>query len=832
MTATITKLGTSNDGGYYLYAYNRGEANDPGYWLGGLADALGVSGSVQAKDFISLLGGCDPQTGKKLVGTHKGRVPAYDMTLSTPKSLDIVRLAATSEVRAAIDRCEEKAIREVIDYIESNLPMVRRGKGGTILETGVIAAAIFRHEANRNGDPNRHYHVVIPNLSADASGKVRHANSKELYKWARVLGPMFRASLAKHLRRHVGLELEIPNTFGAKRASWFECVGVPKKLLEKWSSRKAEIDQSLTAYGLDRETSRPQFRSRINTSTRKSKERLAPLDVLAEQWRRDLRDHDFSSRDIVRSELKLTAAEKAKRLREAVRDTVNGLTETQSHFGLSDLLRGVAERMQDIGLTIPELSQKVGKAIERSKSLIHLQGDGVGRIFTTKSIWRYEERLLKDVSELRSREGAWVAERALDVVFRNRKSMTDEQAKAVSDLTERKGKGAIRLLQGVAGAGKTYTLDAVREAFQVAGYQVVGGAVSGLAKETLTKDANTPSRTVASFIYQIDGKSEAKRRNPFNSKSVVILDEASMVDLKPMQKLVSAVKKAKATLILVGDKKQLQAIGAGGPFNYLVERIKPAELNTNRRQGDKLDRQAVADIRSGKVKDSLENYLKRDRLKILDTRQETVAELVKSWAKAGAVRHPNNHAILTETRREAFYINARCQQKRIDAGEVSTKTSATLGTTKFYPGDRVLFNESIYLQGIKNGYRGEVISASSQRNSIRVRLDSQAAGKPKVVDIRLSDRGDESITLGYAATTHKMQGQTVEHAYVLLGGGMTDSNMAYTQLTRGKESTRLFVDALSCGDELTDLARAMAKDRTKTLAHEFDQKNSHSQSLT
>ncbi len=61
---------------------------------------------------------------------------------------------------------------------------------------------------------------------------------------------------------------------------------------------------------------------------------------------------------------------------------------------------------------------------------------------------------------------------------------------------------------------------------------------------------------------------------------------------------------------------------------------------------------------------------------------------------------------------------------------------------------------------------------------------------------------------------------SVPHAYVLLGGGMSDRNMAYVQLTRGKESTHLFVDELSAGPKLEQLAKTISKERTKTMAHE------------
>ncbi len=84
------------------------------------------------------------------------------------------------------------------------------------------------------------------------------------------------------------------------------------------------------------------------------------------------------------------------------------------------------------------------------------------------------------------------------------------------------------------------------------------------------------------------------------------------------------------------------------------------------------------------------------------------------------------------------------------------------------------------------------------------------------------------VSLGYAATTHKMQGQTTDFAYVLLGGGMSDNAMTYTQLTRGKHATRLYGDQESIDGDLRQLYSAMNRDRSKTMAHQQSESQEHS----
>jgi hypothetical protein len=88
------------------------------------------------------------------------------------------------------------------------------------------------------------------------------------------------------------------------------------------------------------------------------------------------------------------------------------------------------------------------------------------------------------------------------------------------------------------------------------------------------------------------------------------------------------------------------------------------------------------------------------------------------------------------------------------------------------------------------------------------------------VTIPVHELTPESLTLGYAATTHKMQGNTVSNSYLLLGGKMTSSELAYVQATRARDETWLFCDRQTAGDDLSDLVRSMSRSRAKQMAHD------------
>jgi len=116
-------------------------------------------------------------------------------------------------------------------------------------------------------------------------------------------------------------------------------------------------------------------------------------------------------------------------------------------------------------------------------------------------------------------------------------------------------------------------------------------------------------------------------------------------------------------------------------------------------------------------------------------------------------------------------------------------------------------------------------SARRAAESVTVKLDSG-----EVVTVPLSESESQSqsksaydannLSLGYCVTTHKSQGATVENTYVFMYGAMTDAQMAYVQVSRARNDTRIYTTDDEAGPELSSLTQAMSRDRRKTMAHD------------
>ncbi|MCB0325552.1 MAG: hypothetical protein KDD69_18350, partial [Bdellovibrionales bacterium] len=157
--------------------------------------------------------------------------------------------------------------------------------------------------------------------------------------------------------------------------------------------------------------------------------------------------------------------------------------------------------------------------------------------------------------------------------------------------------------------------------------------------------------------------------------------------------------------------------------------------------------------------------------------------------------------------------NRLCQKRRLENGELGTESIEVKGTS-LYVGDRVTFTRNNASLLVRNGNFGTVVDIDSERQQIRVELDSGYR-----VQVALDAYDD--LTLAYGVTTHKGQGQTVESAYVLAGGSMTDRELSYVQASRARGATHIFTDEVSSGERLEQLAKQMSTSRAKDLAHDY-----------
>ncbi|EJT00813.1 AAA family ATPase, partial [Rhizobium sp. CCGE 510] len=313
------------------------------------------------------------------------------------------------------------------------------------------------------------------------------------------------------------------------------------------------------------------------------------------------------------------------------------------------------------------------------------------------------------------------------------------------------GPARIAAIVGRAGAGKTTMMKAAREAWEAAGYRVVGGALAGKAAEGLEKEAGIQSRTLSSWELRWQ-----RGRDGIDAKTVFVIDEAGMVASKQMAGFVEAAVRAGAKLVLVGDPDQLQPIEAGAAFRAIADRIGYAELETIYRQREDWMRAASLDLARGNVGAALARYQSHDRLHSSTLKAEAVEQLIGDWNRE--YDPAKTTLMLAHLRRDVRLLNDMARAKLVERGLVSEgRTFRTAdGMRPFAAGDQIVFLKNDTALGVKNGMLGKVVEAAPNRVVVSVGEGQQKR------HVAVEQRAYSNLDHGYATTIHKSQGATVD----------------------------------------------------------------------
>jgi len=503
-------------------------------------------------------------------------------------------------------------------------------------------------------------------------------------------------------------------------------------------------------------------------------------------------------------EHKAERLENAQKIRERPEHVFDLITHRQAVFSWKEVEREVGRYVDD-----PEVLQGVMRQLSASRERVELAAEDRSETgvmlkparYSTRDMVLAERRMVETADRIAAMQSYAVEWGHVEAALL-RRSLSDEQRSAVVHMT---AGGRVATVAGAAGAGKSMTLTAAREAWEAQGYRVRGAALAGIAAEGLQEGAGIESRTIHSLEY-----AWKNGRDQLTSRDVLVIDEAGLVGSRQLGRVFERADQAGAKVVLVGDARQLQPIEAGAAFRAVAERVGVVEIETIRRQREAWARQASQDFARGDISAGLEAYRCRGQVELLSSRKEAKEALARDWMEQ---RASGSSIILAHTNQDVHDLNEVVRRARRLAGELGEETpfSAPRGVREFAAGDRLVFLENNRDLGVKNGTLGTVERA--RQGELEVRLDGGG-----MVQVREAEY--PHIDHGYAVTIHKAQGVTVDRALVLASGGM-DRHLAYVAMTRHREQATLYAGLDDFKDHralVARLSRARPKESTLDFA--------------
>ena len=810
-----------------------------GKWLGTLVNFFKLTGQnikENSSEFESLFNGINPINSTKITERHCS-VACYDGVFSVPKSVSLQAILGKDE--RIIDKIwgsVEFAMKEVESLASCR---VREGEFYNTNEnknTGNILYAGFLHKTSREKDPMIHIHCEIFNLTYDpVTKKFKALQNEDIYKNIEFISRAFLNKLARELE-FLGYKTVITRDDDGNVKS-FEIEGIEKITIDKFSKRSSGVKNE-TAKFIKKHGRKPTPAELdiIKTDTRQRK-----LYNISDE---ELFDHQFSQLNnqekLTLENLKEMAKDK-KILNEPdymsmITSSLNNLTERYSVLKSNDLLKDILK--ENCGkIKLPELRKHIKKHAE----IIFLNNE----VLTTRKVLKEEKLVIgaveKGIELYYPANINYAAFSKEEDIWNELNNGYDykEQRKTIRKILCNRDK--YQVFRGIAGAGKTTTLEEINNGYINAGINAYYFAPTKTAVKELksiSDEANTVSRLIVDFK---NGKTSHL------NDSVIVIDEAGLLSAKQGRLLTEIAEAHNARVLFVGDNKQHSSVERGDFLRILEEhsKIKTAELKEIRRQKNPDLKEAVYLFSQGKA---LEGMKKLDSLEVISESQQYITDAANEFMNVTFNgKHLDKTLAIAPTNAEVGKLNREIRYRLKKSGMLQkSETKIPVYKSKnwtaeqknninrYKVGDAVSFvqktgnfpkNSLQIISSIKddllyfeNGGCIDLEKVSekidvgkickvpfSAGEKIRITANDHNQGlingnikiiKEICEDVIITEDGCEipvnfgHFQYGYTDTSHKSQGKTVDN--VIIAAKRLDPKAAYVAPSRAKYSVKIF----------------------------------------
>ncbi|MGH6693040.1 MAG: ATP-dependent DNA helicase, partial [Gammaproteobacteria bacterium] len=432
----------------------------------------------------------------------------------------------------------------------------------------------------------------------------------------------------------------------------------------------------------------------------------------------------------------------------------------------------------------------------------HVEQLSPGR-YTTREILAVQDRIVARYRHGRHRGAGRVDHATVDAALaRHPIRLTGEQHELVRSFATSGQR--IQCAIGEPGAGKTTAMAAARAAWEAAGWRVLGAAVKGEAARGLGTAAGLRTETLAWYLAHEDPLG-----SPLDARTVLIVDEASTIADRDLDRLGWLADQTGATLRLIGDPAQHGAVEAGGMFRVLCEHHPhdTPQLTQTHRLQDPHDRAAAEHLRAGDVDAAFAELGAAGHLHIVNDDLHAYTKVLARWwqAHTSGLHHP----MVSRRNDDRRALNRLAHQLRRAAGELGTDELTAVEDRRYSVGDRVIAripDRHLHPPGrpdayVRNGAVGTVTALTSGSAPDLDRIDVEFDGLGTVTLPRgffdehdIDQRGHRRVGIdhAYAVTSYAVTGAT--HAVSTSRIDQTATRAeTYVDITRGRQANHLYL---------------------------------------
>lgn len=810
------------------YFYQPGSEQVLQVHTGSAQKNLFMPDNISNGDYSNLCKGVNPITGeiflsekriKQLESTaidDKKTVIAFSTSYNVDKSISLLYSVSDNETKKQIEFALITATKKAIKYAENNIVSSRFRGNNNELEavSGKMICLSYLHFTNRAREPHLHIHCEIPNSLLCDDGQWRTIDGKTLYKNQHELAAIFDSALAVELIKipNETIRNTIGNNFSG-RGLVFDYIS--DKMISKASSRSNEIKKASVDAGVDSAA----FRKSVAMKSRKGKEEIDFGDLLSE-WKNTY--NEDLTKDL-KSYLSIDDDKKINRLTPSLLSIERAIFNGGAICSKKDLNRvalqisinnGGLDKVNEITDAIYNQMQFIPFVIKRNNKL--------ETVYSTNDLRLAELDVISASHRLNRKQFGGVDTQIVDTIIKTiqnnsdqkAKKLTEEQADSVRFITQ---PGLIKLVQGAAGVGKSFSLATVKNIYEQAGYTVSGMAPSGAAAASLSSDIKAEAHTSHRVMLDIE-----KGKKVLTNKDVLIIDESGMLDLRLFAKIMQSAEKADSKIILTGDYKQKESVGTVSIYRTLIEEIGCSRIEKIMRQQE--DKKALEIAQCLCDQNFLTNTQAANPVELLKNNNQLIyserpIEHILSKLGENTDFTKSGVLILADTNASVRYINNAIRDKLKQAGKLSEEKTFTAKYGNVSEHDiAVAIGDRIMLRKNSSNFSASVIEEfESVANKVNVGRFKTGSGKKTICvyngdngsvvgftdkdEIRYRlDRTGETITIpadftgithSYAMTVHKSQGLTNQNAiYLNENGGLSSIYVAYT---RGKTGATIVV---------------------------------------